>query len=492
MIQPQLLLVDDDALIAESLSFYLAKDFEVLACDSRENAVRLMRQFDDPPQLALVDLGLPPYPHRPDEGFKLIAALLAHAPGMKIVVLSGQTTDGGSQDEYGRRARALGAVEFIAKPADPARIRQALLQVQQAHTAEQVEFTMTMARPAPTADDFLADMIGSSAPMEDLKRTTKLYANSPFPVLIEGDSGSGKELVASCLHFASGRVRQPFLALNCAAVAPTLVEPTLFGYTKGAFTGATQNKSGYFEDAGEGTLFLDEVGELPLELQAKLLRVLENGEFQRVGETQTRTSKARIVAATNRDLRDEVKHTRFRGDLYHRLSVFSLRVPPLRERGPDKMVLLEHFRRLYSSAGNATPFMLSDSALTAWLEYDFPGNVRELRNVVIRLVTKYPGKLIERDALRAEFDVSGEKAPGQALDLVTASVETLEPLARKQLLTQSGFKLDEQLAMWEDAYMEAALKIASGNMSQVAKLLGINRTTLYSRMAVRDQRKAQE
>src|SRR6185295_13416243 len=154
------------------------------------------------------------------------------------------------------------------------------------------------------------------------------------------------------LHrLSTGRRTKPWFALNCAAIAPTLVEPTLFGYTKGAFTGATQNKSGYFEDAGEGTLFLDEIGELPLELQAKLLRVLENGEYQRVGETQTRVSRARVVAATNRDLRDEVARGRFRSDLYHRLSVFTLAVPPLRELSDDKLRLLDYYRALYAQKG---------------------------------------------------------------------------------------------------------------------------------------------
>jgi transcriptional regulator with GAF, ATPase, and Fis domain len=159
----------------------------------------------------------------------------------------------------------------------------------------------------------------------------------PFPVLIEGESGSGKERVASSLHQLSPRAAKPYLALNCAAISPTLVEPTLFGYAKGAFTGATSARAGYFEEAENGTLFLDEIGELPLELQAKLLRVLENGEYQRVGETQPRFSNARVVAATNRDLRAEIKAGRFRADLYHRLSVFSIAVPPLREMGEDKL-----------------------------------------------------------------------------------------------------------------------------------------------------------
>src|SRR5690606_6281254 len=183
-------------------------------------------------------------------------------------------------------------------------------------------------RPGAEAEDARL-LVGDSPALRRLRSQIDLYAASVFPALIEGESGSGKERVAWLLHHLSPRANQPFLALNCAAISPTLVEPTLFGYARGAFTGAQQAKSGYFEDAGEGTLFLDEIGELPLDLQAKLLRVLENGEYQRVGETQTRVSRARIVAATNRDLRHEVRAGRFRSDLYHRLSVFELAVPPL-------------------------------------------------------------------------------------------------------------------------------------------------------------------
>src|SRR6185369_15567864 len=212
--------------------------------------------------------------------------------------------------------------------------------------------------------------------------------------LIEGESGSGKELVAQSLHRQGPRAGKPYLALNCAAISPSLVEPTLFGYVKGAFTGATSSRSGYFEDAHEGTLFLGEIGELPLELQSKLLRVLENGEYQRVGETQKRVSNARVIAATNRDLRQEVRSSRFRADLYHRLSVFSISVPPLRELGDDKRLLLDHFREFYARQARLDPFELDPMAMQLWLEYGFPGNARELRNIVIRLTTKHSGKTV--------------------------------------------------------------------------------------------------
>ena len=298
-------------------------------------------------------------------------------------------------------------------------------------------------------------------------------------MLIEGESGSGKDLVAQSLHGRSVRAAKPYLALNCAAISPSLVEPTLFGYVKGAFTGATSNKSGYFEDAQDGTLFLDEIGELPLEMQAKLLRVLENGEFQRVGETQGRVSRARVVAATNRDLRQEVKRGTFRADLYHRLSVLTLSVPPLRELDADKLLLLEQFRRMYAEKSGVQPFSLDAQAERRWLEYQFPGNVRELRNIVIRLTTKHAGQRLSVGELEQEFDL---EAP-QASPVGAADGADLVEQARRHLERERGFDLDDTLRRWERRYIDAALKLSGGNVSQAAKLLGINRTTLYSRMA---------
>jgi DNA-binding NtrC family response regulator len=463
--KPSLLIVDDDALITDTLAFALGADFDVHCCESRRQAIDLLRKLPEPPQLALVDLGLPPAPHSPEEGFQLIADLLAHSPEMRIFVLSGQNDAANA-----RRARTLGAAEFIAKPCDPATLRRML--------ARALEFRAAEIAGLPAGAD---ELIGASPAIAKLKSQISQFADSPFPVLIEGESGSGKELVAASLHRLSSRAARPYFALNCAAIAPTLVEPTLFGYTKGAFTGATANKSGYFEDAQDGTLFLDEIGELPLELQAKLLRVLENGEYQRVGETQTRVSRARAIAATNRDLRHETKNGAFRADLYHRLSVFTLAVPPLREMDGDKIGLLDHFRRLYAGQSGVQPFTLDEAAVQRWLDYAFPGNVRELRNIVIRLTTKYAGQRLSVAEVDPEFDVESDAAgppiDGAGRDIVEQALKHLE---------RGGyFHLDEMLKAWERGYIDAALKIARGNVSQAARLLGVNRTTLYSRMEAR-------
>ncbi|MEO8331534.1 MAG: sigma 54-interacting transcriptional regulator, partial [Gallionella sp.] len=267
---PDLLIVDDDSLIREGLAMALGSDFRIHQAETRAAAITLLRELPVPPQLALVDLGLPPLPHRPDEGFQLIAELLAHAPKLKIFVLTGQ-----NDLSNARHARALGAIDFIAKPCAPEKIREYLhdaLKISQGKLDE----TLPLAQ---SRDEKQFGIIGQSARIKVLRDQILLYAALPFPVLIEGESGSGKELVATAIQKTGPNPDAPFKVLNCAAIAPTLIEPTLFGYSKGAFTGATSSQSGFFEDASDGTLFLDEIGELPLELQTKLLRVLENGEY---------------------------------------------------------------------------------------------------------------------------------------------------------------------------------------------------------------------
>ena len=461
----ELLIVDDDPLIADALGYFLGRDYSVSTASTRAEAIELLRSGKTAPALALIDLGLPPTPHRPDEGFALIADILAHAPGTRIVVLSGQ-----SDELNARHARALGATDFVAKPADPEYLRNLIRRV------------LSFRDTSPEIDDGL---IGESAPLQKLRAQLRQFAHSPFPVLIEGESGSGKELAAAALHRLSERAAKPYLALNCAAISPSLVEATLFGHAKGAFTGAGGPRAGYFEDASDGTLFLDEIGELPPELQPKLLRVLENGEFQRIGETQARRSSARIVAATNRDLKKEVREGRFRGDLYHRLSVFTVAVPPLRDLGNDRIRLLERFRTTYSAQADLPPFQLAAEAKERLLAYRFPGNVRELRNIAIRLTTKHAGKTIGVHDLEAELDLDPgrESSTIDALPAPTrAARDELVSIALNDIQNRRDFNLDVTLRLWEQAYIEAAQQLAHGNMSQAARLLGVNRTTLYNRI----------
>jgi DNA-binding NtrC family response regulator len=462
---PRLLIVDDDTLILDSLRMALADSFEIYQAENRTQAIKLLRSLPQLPQLALIDLGLPPAPHRPTEGFRLITDLLAHSPEMKIIVLSGQ-----DESSNGRHARTLGAVDFIAKPCAPNSIKSQLLNALLVQHKEQEE-----------ANDQYG-IVGQSAEIQAMRNQIALYAPTPFPVLIEGESGSGKELVAAAIQQLRKSSNTPFLVFNCAAISPNLLASTLFGHTKGAFTGANQAQSGYFEDAGEGILFLDEIGELPLDLQANLLRVLENGDYQRVGETVTRKNRARIIAATNRDLRQEVHNGKFRTDLYHRLSVFTIHVPPLRALGADKSLLLNHFRNLYARQINREKFEFTPDAAQLWNAYPFPGNTRELRNITIRLITKYPGKAVTKEQLAAELDLP--QAATQQTDTAPLAI------ARQVLQQAESFNLDHFLQQQASNYIDAAMELAHNNISEAAKLLGINRTTLYSRMdALQKQQK---
>jgi len=320
-------------------------------------------------------------------------------------------------------------------------------------------------------------LVGHSDAIAQLRRQIVQYASACYPVLITGESGSGKEVVANALHAHSARSAQPYLAVNCAAIAPSLVEATLFGHAKAAFTGATVARAGYFGEVDDGTLFLDEIGEIPLDVQAKLLRVLENGTYQRVGETTTQVSRGRIIAATNRDLKREAREGRYRIDLYHRLSVFTVSVPPLRRLGDDRRLLLEHFVEAQCATTGSPPFRLSADAMAMWMTYPFPGNVRELRNIVIRLTANYSGQEVSTQALLAELDEHVVDMEGSASDSALA-IES----AKQRLLNSRNFDLDALLMDCERNYVAAALALTNGNLSRAARVLGVARTTLYSRM----------
>jgi len=456
----KIILVDDDSLITESLTFVLSDEFDVISAPSRSAAKSLLQTIDIPPVIALVDLGLPPTPHLPQEGFQLIQELLAFNRRMKILVLSGQ-----SERTNIQHALTLGAVDFVPKPCDADLLRSRLRHQLLILDAEQTKPTVDV-----TQNDLL---LGQSPAMKTLRELVAQFADTPFPVLIEGESGCGKELVATCLHHQGDRSAEPFVTINCAAFTAELLEAQLFGHAKGAFTGADQQRVGFFEQAGSGTLFLDEVGEMPQALQTRFLRVLENGEFYRVGETTPRISKARIIAATNRDLRSAVSQGSFRQDLFHRLSVLTIPVPPLRARAQDWTVLFDHFQTVYRDT--VAEFSLSSSAQKLIAEYTFPGNVRELRNIVIRLGAKYPNQQVGAAAIRAELEPQIETG---RQDDVESSNEQFE-----QRLQDDGFSLEEELIATERKIISAALRVSNGNLSKAARLLDVNRTTLYSKVS---------
>ena len=452
--RPHLLLVDDDAIIAESLEYVLSPEFQVATAADRQQAIDRLKAMEAAPALALVDLGLPPDIHLPDEGLAVIDYLHRHCPQTRVLVLSGQ--DAG---ESVKQALQRGASDFIPKPCDVAELKMRLKrQLEEAPGA------------VPEQEPEMG-IVGQSRAIELLREQIRQLADSPYPLLIQGESGSGKELVALNLHRCRTRAAEPFLSLNCAAFNGELLESQLFGHARGAFTGASEARAGFFEEAGAGTLLLDEIADLPLDLQAKLLRVLENGEFYRLGETRPRQSRCRVLAASNKDLLQAVSEGRFREDLYHRLSVLTLRVPALRERNGDKRLLLEHFQR--ETGSEAGGFRLDEAALRLWERHDFPGNVRELRNVVIRLSAKYPGQTIKPEVLQQELQPAMQPSR-------TAGDDGDDWL--RQQLQQPGFQLGEALRRIERRWIDLALQQSDNNMSRAAELLGVNRSTLYGRL----------
>ncbi len=377
MANPSLLLVEDDPVIQDLIGGWFGEEFDIVGARNVSEVKSALRQMPQPPDYALVDLGLPPSPHRPDEGFTAIRLLQAASADCAIVVVSGQESR-----RHAQRARALGAGEYVEKPCAPETLRETLLSCR---------------RLLQSSRNNLG-LVGESPSMRKLRADIKQIAPSSFPVLVAGETGTGKELVARALH-ENGRPGRPFLPVNCAAIPDHLAEPTLFGHAKGAFTGAQAASAGMLGDADDGTLFLDEIGDLSPQTQGRLLRAIETGEYQRVGETSPRQCAARIVAASNRGLHDDG----FRRDLYHRISAFTLQTPPLRELGEDRMLLLEHFRHRVAADMQTPPFTFSESARVRWNDYHFPGNIRELRNIVARLQVKYGGGEVDEHAVAEEF-----------------------------------------------------------------------------------------
>lgn len=309
-------------------------------------------------------------------------------------------------------------------------------------------------------------LIGQSTAIQRLRALIARYARAPYPVFIAGESGVGKELVAQCLHRAGAAPAAPFRALNCAALSPELLEAQLFGAARGAFTGADRDRPGLLAEIGAGTLLLDEVGEMPLSLQAKLLRLLESGEYYRLGETRPRLATARVLAATHRDLGNAVARGAFRADLYHRLCVLVLPVPPLRERDDDWHLLMAHF--CAENRQSFAPFVLTPESRALIAAHPFPGNVRELRNLVVRLGFRHAGRTVP---------------PAAVVEALEGMVHADSASVANTALPGAGLRLADAVARFELGLIRSALAECQGNLSHAARLLGANRSTLYAKLA---------
>lgn len=431
----KLLIVDDEKDLLELLVRRLTrKGYEVDGVESAEEAlVLLKKKFYD---VAIYDIRLPGI-----DGISLLVETKKIQPEAEILVLTGHGTI-----ETAIEAMKNGAFDYLTKPYN---LTELELTIEKAASNKQLkEKNEHMKYIMKQQNEF--KIIGSSAPLAEVITLTRKIANSNVPVLIEGETGTGKELFAKALHYWSLRSEEPFVAVNSGALPEQLLESELFGHVKGAFTGANQEKKGLVEAADGGTLFLDELGEMPLPLQIKLLRFLESGEFRRVGDVRERRVNVRVVAATNRNMEEEVKKGNFREDLYYRLNVIKLYIPPLRERKDDIPELIEFFLN-----NNKTNKKLSAEAMNELLQYDFPGNVRELKHIIERGVLLSSSNIIETD------------------DLLLPHVKRSNNTHEASLLT---------LEEIEKIHIKNVLIQVDWNKTKAAEVLGISVRNLYRKI----------
>ena len=440
----KLLIIEDELSAAKQLKRILKKEYDITITGKVEQAKKLLASRVFP--VVLLDLGLPPSPNTPQQGFALLEEIPSLSPHTRVIVITEHT-----EKENAVRAVALGAIDFCAKPVD-----LQVLQIILSHTFKIQELEQANLRPQyqEYKSESLCGMIGISPPMNKVFELIRLAAANDYPVLITGKTGTGKEMTAKAIHRLSSRAKKPLITINCGAIPENLLESELFGHEKGAFTGAATRQIGRFEQADQGTIFLDEIGELPLSLQVKLLRFLQESTIERLGGTQTITLNVRIIAATNINLEDAVKEGTFREDLFYRLNVLKLRLPDLKERQEDILLLAHNFLIEESQRlGRKQPSFLP-ATLAAIANHNWPGNVRELQNRI-------------RGALGT--------TTGRALSPVDLGLEDAPETKEKQTLPT----LREARETAEKDVVRRALALTGNNISQAARLLDISRPTLH-------------
>jgi len=445
MTKAKLLIVDDDEEIRTQMRWALTEDYEILLAQDRPTAVSVFRQ--EKPLVVLLDLGLPPQPANALEGMATLAELLAIEPATKIVIVSGQGEKQRSLEAIGN-----GAYDFLTKPVDLEELK--LLLKRCFHVAELEREYQHMQKKLQGEAQGFEGIIGTCSKMNNVFESVRKVATAEVPVLILGESGTGKELVAAAIHNRSDRSKGPFIAINCSAIPETLLESELFGHEKGAFTGATSQVKGRIESAAGGTLFLDEIGDVPLPIQVKLLRFLQQKTIERVGGRQQLQIDARVIAATNVDLKKFMAEGKFREDLFYRLAVVQIVLPPLRDRETDIELLGKSFLQRFGSLNGKSGLLFSQEALRAMIHYKWPGNVRELENRVRRAVIMAEGKRLSA----ADLELG---------DVMTSPQTSTLKDARETL---------------EREMVQIALRKHSGKITSVAAELGVSRPTLYELM----------
>ncbi len=445
-LKTRLLVVDDEQsirrlcmTIGNSLNF---------ACAEAESAEAALARLDaEIPDLVLTDLKLPT-----QSGVELLRQIKSLLPRTEVAIMTGHGSIESAVD-----AMKLGAYDYIEKPFRVEKMRLLLQRM-----AEKVRLVTENAflRERVSTEESLDGIIGTSANIQDVLRMISRLKDTRTPVLISGESGTGKELVARAIHFRGTMAQTPFVAVDCGSLVPTLMESELFGYEKGAFTGAIKTKAGLFQTANGGTIFLDEIGELPLEMQAKLLRVLQEKEVRPVGSNANVTIDVRVIAATNRDLEAAYRDGTFRKDLYFRLNVVTVHLPALRDRRSDIPMLVHHFLDRYAAGAN---LQVTSAAMKSLLHYDWPGNVRELENCVARAVTLGDHHTIDvhdlPPAIRTEQPSATALSPQDSASISTTALAEMERMTILRVFEQ-----------------------ANGDKALAGKMLGISRATLYRKL----------
>jgi len=444
----KILIIDDEKGIRDVFSLLLGeKGYRVETAASRREGADKVREFA--PDLVLLDMNLPD-----GSGLDILTGLKPPPDGPRVIIITAYGTIRNAVE-----AVKMGAYAYLEKPVDN---EELLLVIDRALEVKRLEAEVDALKTELHDRYRFTSLVGASGRMNAIFQTMDRIARVDGTVLITGESGTGKELAARAVHYAGARKDKPFVVVNCGAVPRDLIESEFFGHAKGAFTDARTETTGQFERAAGGTIFLDEIGELPLDAQVKLLRAIGEKEITKVGGTKAIPVDVRVISATNKDLNEEIRKGAFREDLYYRLAVLSLRLPPLRERREDIPLLCEHFLQKHRPGLNAPPRGISPGALDLLLRYSWPGNVRELENVIYEAMVLIEKPLLTEDDLPPRLKGVAAASPG--------GEETLKGAAQSAAETA------------EKTLIEKALREAGGNRTEAAKALGISRKTLFNKM----------
>jgi len=445
MAKERILVADDEQKMRESLKDILAEEgYDVVLAEDGRSALAAL---DETILLVITDAKMPGM-----DGFELLRQSLKRHPNLPVVMITAYGTM-----QLAVEAMREGAYDYITKPFDPERILHDVRKIVD-HAKKTRENIRLRERLAKEFD--VSDIVGDSPQIKEILDVVRRVASTPSSVLICGQSGTGKELVAKALHYLGDRASQPFVIVNCAAIPDTLLESELFGHKKGAFTDAIADKKGRFEEADGGTIFLDEIGDMSLPLQSKILRVIQEREFTRIGETKTRRVDVRIITATNKDLPEAIRAGQFREDLYFRINVINITVPALRERRGDIPPLVEHFIRRYNHSIGKKITGITDDALRILMDYDWPGNIRELENLIERAVIFANDTVLDAETIRS--NVLRWQPPGS----------DIESLLEKEM------PYKESVEAFERELIKRAFERSRGHFSNAADALGLSRHAL--------------